>query len=81
MFVQATKDNKGGRDGYYCALVKSVIENGRSVHKVIRTFGFIPADRVPYLKACFTEKDPEVVLAKERAKLRLPSAGADDMKG
>lgn len=72
MFIQTTKDNKGGRDGFYCALVKSVLVNGKSVHKVLRTFGYIPRDRVPYLKACFTDGDPEEVLRQEKEKFGVP---------
>ena len=76
MFIQTTKDNKGGRDGFYCSLVKSVLVNGKSVHRVQRTFGFIPRERVPYLKACFADGDPEEVLRRERAKLGLTSEGS-----
>ena len=68
MFIQATKDNKGGRDGCYCALVKSVLVNGRSVHKVQRTFGFVPSERIPYLKAAFNEGDPAEILRAELEK-------------
>lgn len=70
MFVQCTKDNKGGRDGCYCALVKSVLVNGRSVHKVLKTFGFVRSGRIPYLKAAFNEGDPAEILESELARYR-----------
>ena len=73
MFVQCTKDNKGGRNGCYCALVKSVFENGRSVHKVQKTFGFVPNERIPYLKAAFNEGDPAEILKQELAKPEVVS--------
>ncbi len=38
VFIQATKDNKGGRDGLYCALVKSVL--------VAKDYFFPEADRL-----------------------------------
>lgn len=69
MFIQATVDNKGGRDGCYCSLVKTVIKNGKSRHEVIRTIGFLPNDRIPYLKAAFNEGDPAEILKRELAKL------------
>ena len=69
MFVQCTLDNKGLRNGCYCALVKSVVENGRSVHKVQRTFGYVPNERIPYLKAAFNDRDPAQILSRELAKI------------
>ena len=68
MFIQATKDNKGGRDGCYCALVRTVVKNGRQSHEVLRTLGFVPNSRIPYLKAAFNEGDPAEILKKELEK-------------
>jgi len=69
MFIQATKDNKGGHDGCYCALVKTVTKNGKQVHEVIRTLGFMPTERIPYLKAAYNEGDPAEILKRELEKL------------
>lgn len=69
MFVKAIKDNKKGRDGYYCSLVESVrTENGPS-HKLIRSFGYIERERVPYLKAAFNDGDPASILEQELARM------------
>lgn len=65
MFVHCIKDNKGKRNGYYCTLVNSVRVKGKPVHEIIMSFGFIPAERVPYLKAAFNSGEPETILANE----------------
>lgn len=66
MFVNAVPDNKGRKDGYYCTLTESYRENGIPKHRTILSFGFIPSDRVPYLKAAFNRGNPETILAKEK---------------
>lgn len=65
MFVHAVPDNRGKKDGYYCSLVESVRFNGTPTHKTILSFGFIPSDRVPYLKAAFNQGDPQTILERE----------------
>ena len=70
MFIKAIKDNKKNRDGYYCSLVSSERVKGKSVHKLVRSFGFIPSNRVPYLKAAFNDGDPEKILQDELAKTK-----------
>lgn len=62
MFIHAVPDNKGRKDGYYCSLVESKRENGKCKHVIIQSFGFIPAQRVPYLKAAFNSGDPDKIL-------------------
>lgn len=63
MFVHAVPDNRGNKDGYYCSLVESHRVNGIPTHKMILSFGFVPSERVPYLKAAFNHGDPEAILA------------------
>ena len=53
MFVKAVPDNKGGKDGYFCSLVESRRVKGKPSHKKILSFGYIPKDRLPYLRAAF----------------------------
>lgn len=65
MFVHCVKDNRGKKNGYYCTLVNSVRVNGKPVHETVMSFGFIPVERVPYLKATFNSGEPEVILANE----------------
>lgn len=69
MFVMAVPDNKAGRDGCYCSLVESKQEDGKIVHKTLLRFGYIPFDRVPYLKAAYGKGDPDAIVAREKASM------------
>lgn len=70
MFIHSVPDNKGGKDGYYCSLVESKLnQNGVCVHVEKINFGFIPSSRLPYLKAAFNKGDPEEILKKEKTKM------------
>ena len=51
MFIQAVPDNRGKKDGYYCSLVESRRVDGIPRHEIVLSFGFIAAERLPYLKA------------------------------
>jgi hypothetical protein len=62
VFIHAVPDNRGKKDGCYCSLVESHRENGVSVHRTVLSFGFIPADRLPYLKAAFNKGNPADIL-------------------
>ena len=66
MFIHAVPDNRGKKDGFFCSLVESKRIDGIPRHKTILSFGFIPSERVPYLKAAFNRGDPEAILAKEK---------------
>lgn len=62
MFVRAIKNNRGKKEGYFCALVQSYRdENGVPKHRVLINFGLVPADAVPYLRAAFAKKKPRLV--------------------
>lgn len=69
MFIKAVPDNKKKRDGYYCSLVQSELIDGKCIHRLIKSFGFIPSERLPYLRAAFNDGDPEEILRKEKEKL------------
>lgn len=69
MFVKAIKDNKGGKDGYYCSLVESRREKGKPSHKLILSFGYVPKGRLPYLRAAFNDGNPQETLERELAKM------------
>ena len=69
MFIHAIPDNRGKKDGYYCSLVESHRENGKSVHSIKLSFGFIPTARLPYLKAAFNVGDPAEIFEKESRRL------------
>ena len=66
MFVKAIKDNKSLREGCYCSLVESYADNGCIKHRTIMNFGFMPFERVPFIKAAFNAGDPDEILAKEK---------------
>ena len=65
MFIHAVPDNKGKKNGYYCSLVESRRVDGVPRHEIVLSFGFIPADRLPYLKAAFNRGDPATILERE----------------
>ena len=75
MFVKAILDNKNGRDGYYCSLVESKRVEGKSRHVLILSFGYVPSERLPYLRAAFNEGEPEEILSREKAKLATRTTG------
>lgn len=66
MFIHAVPDNRGRKDGYYCSLVESRRVNGVSRHETVLSFGFIPTERLPYLKAAFNRGNPEAILNREK---------------
>jgi hypothetical protein len=66
LFIHAVPDNRGKKNGYYCSLVESRRINGVSAHSTLLSFGYIPAERLPYLKAAFNSGDPEDILAKAK---------------
>ena len=66
MFIHAVLDNRGKKNGYYCSLVESCRVNGIPKHETILSFGFITAERLPYLKAAFNRGDPEAILEREK---------------
>lgn len=70
MFVHAVKATRKGVKGAYCTLVESRRQDGSPVHGKVMSFGFIPEDRVPYLKAAFCAGDPAETLSAELAKLQ-----------
>ena len=74
MFIHAVPDNRGKKDGYYCSLVESHRIDGKSVHSIKLSFGFVPSERLPYLKAAFNEGDPATVFEMERRRLENKKA-------
>ena len=73
MFIHAVPDNRGKKDGYYCSLVESKRKDGKSVHNIKYSFGFISSDRLPYLKAAFNEGNPLVIFENEVRRLEKKS--------
>ena len=69
MFVKAIKDNKGKRGGYYCSLVESKRVKGKTCHRLIFSFGYVPEERIAYLKAAFNDGNPDEILERELTKM------------
>jgi len=69
VFIHAIPDNRGKRDGFYCSLVESRRINGIPTHSTRISFGFVPRERLPYLKAAFNDGNPAEIF--ERAKSSL----------
>lgn len=68
MFLHTVKYKRKGSDGCYCSLMESYRDSdGKPVHKRVATLGFIPEDRVAFLKAAFSSRDPYDVLREEGA--------------
>jgi hypothetical protein len=81
VFVHAVPDNRGKRDGYYCSLVESRRVDGVPTHVTRASLGFVPSERLPYLRAAFGRGDPEETLEREKRRLeerRLRSAPNKD---
>jgi hypothetical protein len=80
VFVHAVPDNRGKKDGYYCSLVESRRVDGVPTHVNRVSLGFVPSERLPYLRAAFNRGDPEEILEREKRRLeerRLGSAPGD----
>ena len=73
MFVRMVPDNKGKRPGYYCSLVESKRVEGKKnpSHSVLYNFGFLDTIHAIYLKAAFSNKNPEDVVKTELMKQGL----------
>jgi hypothetical protein len=41
----------------------------------MQSFGYVPSERLPYLRAAFNEGDPEEILSREREKLAGRNTG------
>ena len=80
MFIHAVPDNRGKKDGYYCSLVESKRKDGKSVHNIKYSFGFISSDRLPYLKAAFNEGDPQEIFASEVRRLEKKTRSINGSK-
>jgi len=79
MFVSTVKHNKKGVDGFYCSLVESYRnDSGQPRHRKVRDLGFVPAERLPFLKAAYGEGDPFEILERETGRRLVPDAGASD---
>jgi len=81
--VHAVPDNRGKKGGYYCSLVESRRINGVPSHSTLLSFGYVPPERLPYLKAAFNSGNPDDILARAKRsqeKKRVePASGSERM--
>ena len=62
MFVKITPNNRGKPDTYYCSLAESYRSNdGKIKHRVLRSFGLLTKEQIPFLKAMYAKKKPRLV--------------------
>jgi hypothetical protein len=78
MFVKAVPDNKKDRNGYYCSLVESRRVDGKSRHVLMQSLGYVPSERLPFLRAAFNEGNPEEILSREKKKLAARKTGGNE---
>lgn len=80
MFVQPVKPAQSDRDGFFCYLMETVKVDGKSRNKTVLSFGFVPSERVPYLKAAFDRGNPAEIFERVSAwvEARRPSAEQQD---
>ena len=58
MFIKVVPNQKGRPGTYFCYLVESYREEGKPKHRVIKNFGLLEDDQVPYLKAMYAKRSP-----------------------
>lgn len=71
MFVRVIPNNKGKKKTYFCDLVRSYRdENGKPKHETVVKLGQFDKEYIPYLKAAFSNENPEIVLKNELESLK-----------
>ncbi len=61
MFVKILKKTYGGNIHYYASLVENKLVDGKVKQSVIRYFGPVTEDQIPYLKAAYAKNKPRLV--------------------
>lgn len=68
MYLHTVSYTRKGVRGCYCSLMECHRDkSGKPVHKRIATIGFVPEERMPFMKAAFSVEDPEGVYLREKA--------------
>lgn len=65
MFVKVVKNTKADNDTCFAYLTESYRENGKVKHRVLKSFGLLEAEQIPYLKAMYAKKKPKLVYEDE----------------
>lgn len=61
MFIKVIPNTKGTKGTYFCYLVESYRENRKIKHRIIKNFGLLEEEQVPFLKAMYAKKKPRLV--------------------
>ena len=61
MFIKVVPNIKGVSGTSFCYLVESYRENGNIKHHMLKNFGLLENEQVPYLKAMYAKKKPRLV--------------------
>ena len=61
MFVKVVPNNRGKKGTYYCSLVEAYRDGDKVKHRIIRNFGLLTEEQIPFLKAMYAKKPPRLV--------------------
>lgn len=61
MFVKVVKNTKANNNTCFAYLTESYRENGKVKHRVLKSFGLLHEEQIPYLKAMYAKKKPKLV--------------------
>lgn len=67
MFIKIVKNVKGTPNTSFAYLVEAYRENGKSKHRIIKNFGLLQDEQLPYLKAMYAKKKPRLIYDDEKA--------------
>ena len=65
MFIKVVPNTKGVKCTCFCYLVESYRENGKIKHRILKNFGLLEEDQVPFLKAMYAKRKPRLVYEDE----------------
>ena len=70
MHLELVRSTNKDQPGYFCYLAKSERINGKPRKKRVFSFGLVPLERIPYLKAALDENcDPHETYVRTQEKL------------
>ena len=70
MFIKVIPNTKGKKGTYFCYLVESYRENSSIKHRIIKNFGLLDEEQVPFLKAMYAKKKPRLVYDEDEMQYR-----------
>ena len=65
MFIKVVPNTKGVKGTCFRYLVESYRENGKIKHRILKNFGLLEEDQVPFLKAMYAKRKPRLVYEDE----------------